>query len=145
MASARTSRSDRSLKFRANFEISKPLASDGSRTNSVTMKTDMRIEASDQGDSTLDSVRRRGQIYLGYLLWIFMILGLLWAANVFVTLVDQAIDVLRKLRGAAGFTAPANGPDVWVLTGIAALALVAGAVILLAYAAYRASWNRRLA
>jgi hypothetical protein len=108
------------------------------------MKTDMRIEASEQGDSTLDSVRRRGQIYLGYLLWIFMILGLLWAANVFVTLVDRAIEVLRKVRAAAGFTAPATGPDVWVLTGIAALALVAGAVILLAYAAYRASWNRRL-
>src|SRR3954466_13142333 len=124
MASARTSRSDKSLNFRANFEISKRVPSDGQGVDSVTMKIVMQAVAPEQVDSTLDSVRRRGQTYLGYLLWIFMLLGLLWAANLAVTLVDRAIEVLGKLRAAAGFTAPAGGPDLWVLTGIGTLALL---------------------
>ena len=109
------------------------------------MKIVMQTEAPEEVDSTLNSVRRRGQTYVGYLLWIFMLLGLLWAANLVVALINQAIEVLRNIRSAAGFIAPASGPDIWVLGGITALLIVAGTLILLAYAGYRASWNRRLA
>src|SRR3954471_7209434 len=109
------------------------------------MKIVMQTEDPEEVDSTLNSVRRRGQTYVGYLLWIFMLLGLLWAANLIVALIDRSIEVLRNIRSAAGFTAPASGADIWVLGGITALLIVAGTLILLAYAAYRASWNRRLA
>lgn len=105
----------------------------------------MELAGSGQAGSTLASVRRRGQGYLGYLLWVFMILGLLWAASLLLTAFERWISVLRNLRVAAGVAAPETGPDWWVLGGAAIPALAALALLLWAYRAYRSAWNRRLA
>src|SRR5689334_5405059 len=73
-----------------------------------------------------------------------MILGLLWAANLIVTLVQRWIELLRSLRVAIGVPAPAAGPDWWVLGGIGVLAVTACALIAWAWAVYRSAWTRRL-
>src|SRR5689334_10191312 len=97
-----------------------------------------------QMDPTLDSVRRRGQGYLGYLLWIFGILGLLWTANAVLALFQRWTDLLRGLRQTLGLHPPVSGPDWWVIAGAGLLAGIGLAGCGWAYAAYRAAWNRRL-
>ncbi len=95
-------------------------------------------------DPTLGSIRRRSQGYLGYLLWVLMILGLLWLANTVVSLLQRWIELLRSIRSAAGFQPPVSGPDFWLLGGLGALVLVAALLLIWAYAAYRTAWTRRL-
>ncbi len=99
---------------------------------------------SGQIDSTLESVRRRGQGYLGYLLWIFGFLGLLWTLNLLFSLVERWVNLLRNVRPALGFQAPVAGPDWWVIGGVLFLVLLSIALGLWAYTAYRSAWTRRL-
>lgn len=105
----------------------------------------MPTAAVGQADSTLEAVRRRGQGYLGYLLWVFMILGLLWTANTVVTLFTRWMDLLRSLRAAFGVSAPQSGPDWWVIAGTGLLVVIGFALAIWAYSAYRAAWHRRVA
>ncbi len=104
----------------------------------------MDHDTSGQIDPILDSVRRRGQSYLGYLLWIFGILGLLWAANVLLSLAGRWVELLRNLRQGVGLQSPVTGPDWWVIGGVGLLAVFGIVLALLAYSAYRAAWTRRL-
>lgn len=105
----------------------------------------MQTEVAGHADSTLDSVRRRGQGYLAYLLWIFMILGLLWTANLMVTLFERWIELLRTLRVSTGISPPGSGPDWWVLGGVGFLVIAGFALATWMYWAYRSAWNRKLA
>jgi hypothetical protein len=105
----------------------------------------MKAQTAGQVDAAVESGRRRGQGYLGYLLWVFMILGLLWTANLVVTLFERWIELLHHVRTATGISAPPTGPDWWVLSGVGFLIVVACALALWAYGAYRSAWNRRLA
>ncbi len=104
----------------------------------------MQTEIPVREDSTLTSVRRRSQAYLGYLFWVFLAVCLLWASNAVAALVEHWVAMLHGVRRAAGLAAPVAGPDYWILGGVAVLALVALAALAGAYAAYRAAWNRRL-
>lgn len=105
----------------------------------------MQHELAGDGDSTLASIRRRGQGYLGYLLWVFMILGVLWAANMLITLVERWMEFVRQFRVAIGLSAPRTGPDWSLLVGVSLLLLVAFSLMLWAYSVYRTAWRRRLA
>jgi hypothetical protein len=109
------------------------------------MKGGMDNDVSGQIDATLDSVRRRGLGYLGYLLWIFGVLGLLWTANVVLTVLERGAELLRSLRQAVGVRLPVTGPDWWVIGGVGLLVLLGMAVSVWAYSVYRAAWARRLA
>src|SRR5580658_2901249 len=95
-------------------------------------------------DSTLAAVRRRSQGYLGSLLWVLFVLGVLWTLNTIGSLVERWVEMLYGVRRAAGLAGPVSGPDYWILGGVAVLALIAAAVLVGAYAAYRAAWSRRL-
>src|SRR5882762_3622525 len=105
-----------------------------------TMQTEIPVSE----DSTLASVRRRSQSYLGYLFWVLLGLCFLWASNTVASLVERWVAMLYGMRRAAGLEAPVAGPDYWILGGVAVLALVTLAAIVGAYAAYRAAWSRRL-
>jgi hypothetical protein len=105
----------------------------------------MDNDVSGQIDATLDSVRRRGLGYLGYLLWIFGVLGLLWTANVALTVLERCAELLRSLRQAIGVRLPVTGPDWWVIGGVGLLVLLGMALAVWAYSVYRAAWARRLA
>jgi hypothetical protein len=109
------------------------------------MKGGTDNDVSGQIDATLDSVRRRGLGYLGYLLWIFGVLGLLWTANVVLTVLERGAELLRSLRQAVGVRLPVTGPDWWVIGGVGLLVLVCMAFAVWAYSVYRAAWARRLA
>lgn len=104
----------------------------------------MQMEVPVQEDSTLSSVRRRSQHYVGYLFWVLLVLTLLWASNLVASLVERWVAMLRGVRHAAGIAAPAAGPDYWILGGIGVLVLVVLVALAGAYAAYRAAWRRRL-
>jgi len=104
----------------------------------------MQEELAGQVNPTLELIRRRGQGYLGYLLWVFLILVFLWAANQLVTLVGRWMELLRNFRLTIGVPAPASGPDWWVLGGVGLLGGFALAIVMLAIYAYRAAWNRKL-
>ena len=104
----------------------------------------MQTETSLREDSTLASVRRRSQGYLGYLFWVLLVLCVLWLLNAIASLVERWVALLHGMRRSAGLAAPLTGPDYWILGGVAAVALVAFAALVAAYAAYRAVWNRRL-
>ena len=56
----------------------------------------MQEELAGQVNPTLELIRRRGQGYLGYLLWVFLILVFLWAANQLVTLVERWVELLQS-------------------------------------------------
>src|SRR5260370_37793216 len=75
-------------------------------------------------DSTLASVRRQSQGYLGYLFWIFLVLCFLWTANTVASLVERWLAMLHGMRHAVGLGAPVAGPDYWILGVVLALALV---------------------
>ena len=105
----------------------------------------METETPVRDDPTLSSIRRRSQGYLGYLFWVAVVICSLWGANLLTSLVERWIALLGEMRRAAGFAAPAAGPDFWILGGVALLAVAATAVLIAAYAAYRSVWNRRLA
>ena len=104
----------------------------------------MQTETQVREDTTLASVRRRSQGYLGYLFWVLLVLCALWVANAVASLAGHWVALLEGMRRSAGLTAPAAGPDYWILGGVAALVLVTLAAIAGAYVAYRAAWNRRL-
>ena len=103
----------------------------------------MQSEVSEE-QSTLASVRRRGQNCLGYLFWVLAALCLLWALNALTSLLERWVSMLQALRRYTGLPAPVAGPDYWILGGVALLALLGVAALAFAYAAYRAAWNRRL-
>ena len=104
----------------------------------------MPTEIPAREESTLAAVRRRSQGYLGYLFWVLLVLCVLWGANALAALGERWIAMLEGVRHAAGFAPPAAGPDYWILGGMAVLAVIAAAVLALAYAAYRRAWSRRL-
>ncbi len=97
------------------------------------------------GDSTLDSIRGRGRDYLGYLIWVLAILGLLWTINALISLGERLIGMARGLRAALGFSAPAIGPDWWVLGTVAIIGIAGILILLWAYSAYHSAINCRLA
>ncbi len=92
----------------------------------------------------LGQVRRRGQGYLGYLFWVLLVLLFLWAANLCAMLFDRWVQLLRGLRRTLGLSAPATGPDWWIIAGVGFAATAAVLLALLGYRAYRSAWNRRL-
>lgn len=104
----------------------------------------MQPEPEPKENATLASVRKRSLGYLGYLFWIFLGLFALWTANTLASLVERWVALLHGLRRSIGISAPAAGPDYWILGGVAALALIAIIAAVGAYAAYRGAWNRRL-
>src|SRR4030095_13111998 len=104
----------------------------------------MQEELAGQVDPTLERVRRRGQRYLGYLLWVFMILAFLWVANLLAALLERWVELLRNFRVTVGVRAP-SGPDWWVLGGVGLLGGLALALALWAFYAYRSAWTRKLA
>lgn len=104
----------------------------------------MQTEIAVREDSTLASVRRRSQGYLGYLFWVCVILCLLWAANAVASLLQHWVALLYGIRSAMGLRVPVAGPDYFILAGVATIALFVIAGLAVAYSAYRAAWNRRL-
>src|SRR5438445_8270853 len=104
----------------------------------------MQTEIPVREDSTLASVRRRSQGYLGYMFWTILVLCFLWTLNTAASLVERWVAMLHGMRRAAGLGAPVAGPDYWILGGVAVLAVAALASFVWAYAAYRNAWSRRL-
>jgi len=92
----------------------------------------------------LDQVRQRGQGYLGYVFWVFVVLLFLWAANLCAMLFDRWVQFLLGLRRTIGLTAPASGPDWWVIGGLGFVGVAALMLALLAYGVYHSAWSRRL-
>lgn len=101
-------------------------------------------EATDHGQA-LALLRSRSQRYLGYLLWVLLLLVVLWASSTCVQLAERCFALFQTARRALGLITPTSGPDYWLIGSMAVLAvgflLLAGA----AYVAYRAAWNRRIA
>jgi hypothetical protein len=104
----------------------------------------MQTETPVREDSTLTAVRRRSQGFLGYLLWVCVVLCLLWVADIVASLLGRWVTLLKGARSAAGLAPPAAGPDYLVLGGVAALSLAVIIALAVAYSVYRAAWERRL-
>ena len=104
----------------------------------------MLVEPAANASSALESIRRRGQGYIGYFLWILSIVSILWIANATLTLIERSFTLLGNLRTAVGINPPHEGPDWLVLGAAGCIALVVSSLALLAYLAYRSAWKRRL-
>jgi len=60
----------------------------------------MQTEIPIREDTTLTSVRRRSQAYLGYLFWVLVVLCFLWASNTIASLLEHWVALLREMRRA---------------------------------------------
>jgi hypothetical protein len=95
--------------------------------------------------SVLASVRSRSQHWLGYLLWVLLVLVLLWTANTCAQLAERWIALLHGVQRAFGLSIQGNGPDYWAIGGIGFLVIVVLVLAGVGYTAYRAAWSRRVA
>jgi hypothetical protein len=95
-------------------------------------------------NTTLAAVRRRSLTYLGYLFWVFLAAGALVVVNAAISLLTRWVELLEFSRGVLGLAKPVIGPDIYLLSGIAAAVLAAGALLAFLYSRYRAAWNSRV-
>lgn len=104
----------------------------------------MNDDLADMSDASLAGIRRRGQEYVGYLLWVFAFIGVLWTINTVLALVERWAGLMHRLRAALGIAPALGGPDWSVISGTGLLVLLGLGLVLWAYARYRVAWTRRL-
>jgi hypothetical protein len=105
----------------------------------------METEPVVRENHTLGAVRTRSLQYLNYLFWVFAAAGAAVLVELCASILERWVRFLDWTRGLFGIPKPAAGRDLWMIGGLGIVLIVAAILAALGFAAYRRTWNRRLA